>query len=333
MSMKLSDDRPLTAPSDQDTGSLAAQVLAARHRLDRHDAGTAVSLFALVDTREFPELRAAIERHGGIAFAALWDGTDLAPHRDISPLLITVVDGAKGIKSYEDKDDGDGDDGSLPLLNRLAELPADGFMVTWLWSFCSLPEVAAHLRGYCEYALPDRRAFYLHFYDNRVLERLRKVWTPEQWSAFASIACEIWYRDRSGAPVVDAQHPVPVESLTASAPVMTAEQHAALLELGYADKIALQLRDVYGTHLDPLSPDALYGAVQTQMERAAAYGITSEADMLRYVAKGLLVSPEFDQHPEIHRRLLSAKYGDLPFAVVLSDVGTAETPDTTDMER
>jgi len=187
-----------------------------------------------------------------------------------------------------------------------------------------------HLQSYCEYTLPDRSTFYLHFGDNRILERLRKIWTTDEWSRFASVAHEIWYRQRSGESVswgsdADASHAITAEPL-----VMTDDQHRALLEMGYADKAAMELRGVLGTNVNMFSADQLHRAVADQIERATAHGITEEPAVLRYAAFGLLYSPNFDEHPEVRKLLQSARYGDVPLARALSEIGAIAGAGATD---
>ena len=192
-------------------------------------------------------------------------------------------------------------------------------MVSWVWSPYDLDEVANHFRGYCEYTLADRRAFYLHFYDNRILERLRQTWTREEQARFASVGFGIWYRSRAGDDctwVTDTpQRPEFIPTLT-----MTHEQHLALLGLGIADKIAMQIAALAGSRLDHLSQEELHRAVHVQVERAARYWLKDERDMLSYVFKGLLVSPRFDEHPLIQPQLERAAIGRASFAEVLSTV-------------
>ncbi|EHP37675.1 hypothetical protein OR16_41536 [Cupriavidus basilensis OR16] len=285
-----------------------SRVETAHHEYDQLDLST--HLYALVDTRGLPDLREALGRLGSIPFSALWDGTDLSAFRDIAPLLIKVDLGAA--------------DADVPrqLLKRLWRFSNGGFMVTWIWTPHGLEELADHFRGYCEYTLSDRRAFYLHFYDNRILERLRLTWTQDEWTRFASVAFEIWYRNRSGE---DGSWSADTLSQPGGeAPLqLSDEQHLRLHSLGYADKVAMQLTEVYGVLLEHLSSDALYLAVHTQIERATRYGVRDELDMLWYVAKGLLVSPQFDEHPLIHPKLLAASYGRISFPEALSLVGDA----------
>jgi Domain of unknown function (DUF4123) len=273
-------------------------------------ANGAARLYALVDARGLPDMRSALERLDSIPFVALWDGTDLTAFKDIAPLLIKVDLGASN--------------GDVPrlLLKRLWRFSMDGFMVTWIWSPHGLEGLADHFRAYCEYTLPDRRTFYLHFYDNRILERLRLTWAPEEWERFACVAFEIWYRNRSGADDSWSGDALS-QPVQGGALALTDEQHLTLLSMGDADKLAMQLREIYGVLLEHWSPGDLYLDIRIQLERATGYGISERRDMIRYVAKGLLVSPAFDEHPVIKKGLESARYGDVSFAEVLSQVDEA----------
>jgi len=263
--------------------------------------------YALVDTRGLPALRGALERLDMIQFEALWDGTDLSAHKDVSPLLITV-DLASSTSDIP-----------LQLLRRLWKFSDEGFMVTWIWSPYALDELAAHFRSHCEYRLPDRRAFYLHFYDNRILERLRLTWTEEEQGRFASVAFQIWYRSRAGEDCVWCTDlPQPPEG--AAERGMTSEQHLALLSLGRADKLASQIKKNLGGLVRHLSSEELYRAVFEQIERAGRYRISDELDMQRYVLNGLRFSPRFDEHLSIRYLLDLASHGDITFEVALSKI-------------
>ncbi|WP_429323917.1 DUF4123 domain-containing protein [Paraburkholderia sp. GAS348] len=298
--------QPPAAPdADSRWVEFQSRVEAARRKHELNDLQTC--LYALVDTRGLPDLRVALQRLDAIAFEALWDRTDLAAFADVAPLLIKVDLGAA--------------DTDVPqqLLKRLWQFSDREFMLTWIWSPHGLDNLAEHFRSYCEYTLANRRTFYLHFYDNRILERLRLTWTAEEWTRFASVAFEIWYRNRSGedgswcADVLSQ----PVRNAEFA---LTDEQHLMLFSLGYADKVVIQITELCGCLLEHLSPDDLYRTVRTQVERATHYGVRDEGDMLQYVAKGLFVSPRFDEHPLIRKGLESARYGEVPFAEVLSQV-------------
>jgi hypothetical protein len=186
--MMTTTGQPLSTGEELRWEQFGSHVQATKKRLSIENPG--VRFYALVDTRGFPALRGPLERLDMIQFEALWDGTDLSAHKDISPLLITVELASST------------SDVPLQLLRRLWKFSEEGFMVTWIWSPYALNELAAHFRSYCEYRLPDRRAFYLHFYDNRILERLRLTWTEEEQGRFASVAFQIWYRCRAGGDCV-----------------------------------------------------------------------------------------------------------------------------------
>jgi len=254
-----------------------------------------------------PELRGALDRLGTVSFEALWDGTDLSAHKEISPLLIAVE-----LTSATS-------DIPRQLLRRLWKFSEEGFMVTWIWSSYSLRELAVHFRSYCEYTLPDRRTFYLHFYDNRILERLRLTWTEEEQCRFASVAFQIWYRSRIDGDCVWCTE-VPRRPESVKAMEMTGEQHLTLLSLGWPDKLASQISDLGGDLVDHLSPEELYRAVCEQVKRAARYRIRDERDMQRYVMSGLRFSPRFDEHLSVRYLLELASHGDITFDVALSKI-------------
>ncbi|MFL9903836.1 DUF4123 domain-containing protein [Paraburkholderia fungorum] len=298
----------LIQDADSRWAAFRSHVGVTREKFERGAPSTC--LYALVDTRGLPDLRSALERLDSILFASLWDGSDLSAFEDIAPLVIKIDLGAAGT------------DVPQQLLKRLWRFADEGFMVTWIWSPFALHELANHFRAYCEYTLPDRRTFYLHFYDNRILERLRLTWTAEEWARFAGVAFEMGYRNGAGVECIwSADTPRLSEETTA--PALTLEQHLALLALGIPDKLAMQLREICGSFIDHLSPQALREAVRIQVERAARYRIQYEGDLLLYATKGLLISPRFDENPQIQPQLELASYGDVSFFDVLSQIDDA----------
>jgi len=303
--MTLSSQQSSTVDFDSRWTAFQSRIEIARGEYAVSHAAT--RLYAIVDARGLPDLRIALERLGNVPFDALWDGTDLSAHKDISPLMV-MVDLAASDPGVP-----------LQLLKRLWRFSEDGFMVTWLWSPFGLDAVASHFRSYCEYTLPDRRAFYLHFYDNRILERLRQTWTEGEQARFSSVGFDIWYRNRAGDDCTWRNN-APQLSESVPALTMTQEQHLALLALGIADKIAMQVASLVGARLDHLSSEELHQAIREQVERAGRYRIKDERDMLAYVFKGLFVSPRFDEHPAIHPQLERASIGRASFQEVLASV-------------
>ncbi len=246
--------------------------------------------YALVDTRGLPDLRTALNRLGNIPFAALWDGSDLEQLKDISPLLIRL------------ELNGDAASTARQLQRRLWDFSDGEFMLTWLWSPLPLDALAQHFRAYCEYTLPDQRAFYLHFYDNRNLERLHHVWTEDEWQGFAGVALEMWYRDREGRDASWSNESELREHR--DEPLTLSEsQHQALLRLGQVDKLAMQLRMLHEIDLAHLTPSALREAITEQLKRAKQQRVSDDDDLLTYVSAGVRCSPTFDRHPEVQRIL------------------------------
>jgi len=270
-----------------------------------------VQLFALVDTRGLPDLRSALERLESVSFASLWDETEIASFSDIAPLLIDVEANIAS-PSVTDR-----------LLERLWRFADDGFMVTWLWSAQSIEDLTKHLRTYCEYTLPDRRAFYLHFYDNRILDRLRTVWSSDEWDCFASAADEIWYRHRSGDDVCwEARTTSQLN--TPDIFEMNHEQHAALFSLGYPDKLVLHLRTSCGAEIGHIESSELYRLICNQIDRAARYRISDEHDLRAYVTHGVLISPTFDEHALVHHHLQASVQGEMSFLDALKRVADCD---------
>ncbi|RQR56558.1 DUF4123 domain-containing protein [Burkholderia sp. Bp9140] len=299
----------------ESTGDVDATWAVWRNRLlsqfDAYDAGDASTyLYVLADTRANPELDKLLVQVPGLEWLSLWHGTVLETYTDIAPYLIAIdrfaFDDARDLQSR--------------LVRRLWR-DADGtYMLTWIWSPLPTGLLAEHFRSYCRYSTPDKRAFFLHFYDNRILGRLRRVWNEVQAQAFLSPCAEIWYRDRELNEVVWGNDAGASDRIVDEEPAMTVEQHMALLRLGRADKVAMQLRAMYGAMLDDFTDTALYRNVSEQLERADRYRITDDDDLLNYVSKGVVVSPRFDEHPVIQDRLARAMNREQTYREALSQI-------------
>ena len=189
----------------------------------------------------------------------------------------------------------------LRLLRRLHQIDGGAYAVTQVVSPLPLAELMAHFAGYGEYGLPDSREYYLHFYDNRILDRAFQVWTPPERERFLAPLNLLRYPRRDGAMAQWTGPGVRVEAadMPRQQP-FTLAQHQKLLELDYPDKLAVQIRRIYlGVLGGGVRQDDLYARVLEQMARARAYGVESERDMLDYVAWGITISPRFDEHEAI----------------------------------
>ncbi|WP_296224966.1 DUF4123 domain-containing protein [Ralstonia sp. UBA689] len=268
-------------------------------------------LYLLVDGRASPGTDKLLEQVPNLQFASLWEGSAIESYADIAPYLIAI-----DRRELENES-------SLQrrLARRFWREVSESYALTWLWSPYALDELEAHYRRFAMYELPDRRAFYLHFYDNRVLARLKHVWSDAEARQFIAPCSEIWYRDRSLADVTWRNAASPDCPALQERLSLTERQHQRLLELGYADKIALQLRDTCGAALDHVSAHDLQQKVSEQLERAAMYRIGGEGDLQRYISMGVLVGARFDEHPAVQALLQRVARGELALTDALAQIG------------
>lgn len=259
------------------------------------------NLYVLADGRANPGLDQLLAKVPGLSWRNLWEGSVLESYTDIAPYLIHVRQAAL--------------EAPRELAGRLARrIWMDGasrHTLTWIWSPFSLDALNEHLKHHALYSTPDKRGFFLHFYDNRILERLRKVWAEPQENDFVAPCNEIWYSDRDFSPIVWRNEKEPALIDLGDAHELSAEQHAGLLALGHADKLAMQLREMYGSRLDAYSEADLHRRVIGQLDRASRYRLKDDDDFLNYVVKGVMLSPRFDEHPVIQERLTRALNGEI----------------------
>jgi hypothetical protein len=272
--------------------------------------GVSAYLYILADARANPDLDKLLVQVPRLEWRSLWDGTVIESYTDIAPYLIAIdrfaFDDPRDLQSR--------------LVRRLWRESSGLYMLTWIWSPSPARSLAEHFRSFCRYSTPDKRAYFLHFYDNRILARLRAVWSAEQAQTFLSPCAEIWHRDRELNEIVWRNDAGVVDAVVEGEQVMEVEQHMALLQLGRADKLAMQLRMMYGAMLDDLTDLTLYQRVSEQLERAGRYRIADDDDLLNYVSKGVVISPRFDEHPVIRERLANAMSGEQTFGDALSRI-------------
>lgn len=279
------------------------------------DAGSAMRLYVLVDTRGYQELNLQLAAVPRLRHASLWVDTGLDAYTDIAPYLIAF--------DRQALDDEDAE--QYRLLRQLWLDAVDLHAVTWLWSAWSFDALDAHLRKYVKYTLPNGRAYYLFFFDNHVFGRLRQVWSDTQAQHFVAPFCEIRYRDRrldvvvwhNEAPAIEGAMPA------VDVPGLSEQQHAKLLELGYPDKLVLKFRETMGAVVDHLSDAELHDLVVEQLRRAARHGLTDEQQVAHYVSTGVLVAPRFDEHPAVQACLAVVSGGDMSFDEALMTIDDA----------
>ncbi len=266
-------------------------------------------LYLLVDSRANPGIDKLLRQVPRLEWVSLWQDTVIESYTDIAPYLVQI----------DQLPLGDRRDMQSRLVQRLYREANNLNMLTWFWSPLALASLGRHLRYHSQYATPDQRKYFLHIYDNRILERLRAIWREDQAQAFVSPCIEIWYRDRDLNDVIWANSDVG-SAVVADEQILSAEQHQDLYRLGHADKLVMQLRDMYGSALDSGTDRNLYQLVCVQLQRASKYRVTDGDDILTYVATGIVIAPRFDDHPVIQERLGRAMSGSISFRDALRDI-------------
>lgn len=273
------------------------------------DCDETARLYLLIDSRANPGVDKLLRQVPRLEWASLWQDTVIESYTDIAPYLVQIEQLA--LSDHRDM--------QSRLVRRLYREAENQNMLTWFWTPLTLTSLSRHLRYHSQYATPEQHKYFLHFYDNRILERLRAIWSEDQARAFVSPCIEIWYRDRDLNDVVWANSDVETAVATGEQ-VLSAEQNQDLYRLGHADKLVMQLRDMYGSTLGSGTDRNLYQLVCVQLQRASKYRVTDGDDILTYVATGLVIAPRFDEHPLIQERLGRAMSGSISFRDALREI-------------
>lgn len=138
-------------------------------------------LYLLVDTRGYQDLHERLRNETRLRHVSLWKGIELEEYPEISPYLIEFDAHVLFGK----------DESGLSMLRQLWCEAVDLYALTSIWSPVSFEQIDAHLRRYVMYELPNGRAYYLFFFDNHVLPRLRQVWSEKQAQEFIAPCLEI----------------------------------------------------------------------------------------------------------------------------------------------
>lgn len=288
------------------------------------EAGVPANAYLLVDFRGRAELAEPVRASAELSYGSVWLGTELAIYGEIEPLLIEIDDLARA--ELRRGTDEPYTSEVLRMLRRLHETDGGQFAVTYLLSPLALAELMAHCAYFNDYGLPDGREYYLHFYDSRILDRAFQVWSDAERERFLAPMNLVRYLRRDGE-LAQWKGRGAGRQVVAGLPrphPFTLEQHLALLELDYPDKLAQQIRRLYlGVMGSGLRQDELYERVLEQMARARGYGVETERDMLDYVAWGITISPRFDEHEAIQPALRAFKGRGPGLSQALADVPDA----------
>lgn len=288
-------------------------------RLRSTDEGP-VRCYALIDMRGYPDISMALWEDPATPTWRLWDGTDLESYGDISPMLVEI-----DLAAMSDAEEHAGKPAipatsALRCLSQIDQTSQGGYAITCLLSPSDGQSLARHYRAYCEYSLPDGHAYYLHFYDSRILCRLMNVWDASQRAALLSPVYEFHYRLSDGSIAILKNDPKTCaeRALSPETPILDSRQHEMLLEQDYPDKVLLQLRRHLPDALDGCTYEDAYRRIVEQLDRARGHGLTTERDHFDYVAFALTTSDRFDEHPGVLACLLDARSRQIPVAEAFS---------------
>lgn len=300
--------------------------------LPRHTGlgGEVARAFVIVDFRGHPDLLARLLNAGGVSMGSVWTHTELHVYDDVAPMLIELD--AASQAALRGAGHGESSTALAAVLRALHGRDDGRFAATYFLSAVSLQGLVEHFGYFCDYALPDGREFYVHWYDSRILVRALQVWDEGQRADFLAPVITLAYALREGGYIRlqgGAQGAIDLHGETL---LLAPQQHQLFFDLDYPDKLAVQLRNLYIGMLpgDPVQ-DELVPKVQEQLDRARKHGITGDKDTFDYVAWGIAISPRFDEHPLIRNGLADYR----PNAVGGLSGALAHVPDAVwdDLQR
>jgi hypothetical protein len=266
--------------------------------------GEPARAYVIVDFRGHPDLLEQLQRADGVTFGSVWARTGLDVYADVAPMIIEVDPASQEV--LRGADIGEASTVLSLVLHTLHQRDGGRYAMIGISSAAPLDALITHFGYFCDYALPDKREFFVHWYDSRILVRALQVWNEDQRADFLAPLITLSYAQRDGSFVrlQGGASATPRLQPRSIVPQLTFEQHQLFFDLDYPDKLAVQLRRLY-IGLLPGDPDqdALVPRVQEQLERARAHGVAGDKDTFDYVAWGVSISPRFDEHPLIKASL------------------------------
>ncbi|WP_233233179.1 DUF4123 domain-containing protein [Bordetella sp. LUAb4] len=295
--------------------------------------GEPARAYVVVDFRGHPDLLeplriAARDTHvmagmDKVRMGSVWAKTGLDVYEDVAPMIIEVDSVSQDV--LRGARQGDSSTVLSRVLYALHQRDGGRYAMISFASTAPLDVLIAHFGYFCDYALPDGREFFVHWYDSRILVRALQVWNAQQRAEFLAPVNTLTYARRDGdfarlqggARATTEPHSDILR--------LTPAQHQLFFDLDYPDKLAVQLRRLY-VGLLPGDPDqdTLVPRVQEQLERARAHGVAGDKDTFDYVAWGISISPRFDEHPLIKAGLAAYRPdADAGLSGVLADIPDA----------
>jgi len=166
------------------SGSWQATLAELIDELPRHDGphGEPARAYVAVDFRGHPDLLEQLLRVDGVMLGSVWARTGLDVYADVAPMIIELdrasQEALRGERASESHT-------VLSLvLHTLHQRDGGRYAMLAFASTAPLDVLIAHFGHFCDYALPDGREFFVHWYDSRILVRALQVWNDDQRAGF-----------------------------------------------------------------------------------------------------------------------------------------------------
>jgi hypothetical protein len=182
-----------------------------------------------------------------------------------------------------------------------------------------MPALAQRLAERLDVMLPENMEVTLRFFDPRIFEQLMHVLSPEQKTAFLSVAHRWWFVDRGGKlQHVDA---VFVETDPLASPFsLTREQEHALVDASEPDQLAQMLEEGMPEACQGMPLPERYDFVVRHMNAARRLGIRSTHDLSLYCALALLHGEDFATREKWQAALQDVQAGKLSLPLAAAQI-------------
>ncbi len=258
-----------------------------KHWDDLRRACPGIRSYALVDAA-FDEQGVAdlAVRHEGEALS-LYAGTDMAEElAGVAPWLFELSDDPKTLAAQ---------------LRQFVALRGSRPMLTFLGSYRDIRALRGHFQPFLYINVQEDLKFLFRFADERVIQALIGVLSPEQESALWPGDLAVWSATRrDGAPAWQPYSPDAQRSPMAGPLVLDDKQFDALMDAAEPDVIITNLSatDPDRFNKGKARPADVYGFIGKQLERARAHGIQDTPNLETYCLAAMAAGSRFDEHAE-----------------------------------
>lgn len=246
-------------------------------------------LYAVIDSCSVPLLPKKALELGIERAISLYRETPQQDFWDIAPYLVSV------------------DKGFLEWLG--AKSAKQGWGI-FLASKEDLSTLRHHLRHFLKVREPEGEVWLFRFYDPRVLPHFFNGCSSNELRVFFGPVLAYGISDDAGAvsfyqekqiaatpplqPRYDLLFQLRDEHIRAMSPAIEAD---------FRRRIKFHLRDEHGPAVEDMDERILEDRISLGLDRARTYGISSEVNLVTFVALMFEIAPEFDMQPTISRVL------------------------------